>query len=1101
VTMQTEHSPFPSDETLAAYIDGRLDEETRKRVVEHMAECEECFDVVMGAGESRSAITPLSSHSRTFLRRPYIIIPAAAAAAIAVIVSFQLLQRVPSRKTTGIAALAAAAPQYRNIEGRLSGFPYRAMKQPTRGRTEDDTDNWRLLGVAAEVKAAADAKPSVENLHALGVSYLLAGHWTEAIQKLESAVERDSHESDVHQAIEKTTNGQLLNDLSAAYLAAARHNREPARIVAAVECADRAWGIARSPEATWNRAMAYEAMHLREKARGAWQEYLRLDPSSSWSEEASAHLSAIESQGGSMSSAVAGRASQVSMICASSFEYRQRVETVLFGRWGDAILADDAEAAKMVAEEIAGIGGALAECNGDYLVRDTLRASTVVTGDAKHRLAVAHQQFAEALRLYHDREIQRVSTLLQQATTVFTALDSPYINRVTLLSASVAYYRNEYDECEAIVSPLIDRLRAERRYPALLAHALWVRGSTRAARALAYEAIGDYDAALDQFRTLREQEAVAGIETLLASQWEDVGDEDAAWAHRIAALQIAAHKPPSMQTLQLLLQCADIALRERQFAAAKTFLDEQLRICTRPEWRDMRVRALLRRAEVEQGAGKPAAASSDRREAFVVTGGIASEEMRLFTSTSLEYVRARAAEVSDDPKPFDAAVRYARAHQSHVTLAQLLLAAAQMHAQRGERDEARRDVGEALQEIDRPLLGSRSAVQRAAYLDGRHQLYGAAIQIAVDLGDEQWAFALNERSREGVLRSASTKSRPESPSISPTLVGSRLPLGAVVVEFAELPDRLVIWLIRRDRTFFYQRSVKNSDLTAAVRQFVESLLSSDRLPNDDGLFDIAVKPWIHDVADADTLFIVCDGILTEVPFAALHGNGRTLLERFRISSMPAAALLFRARATRRLFEGTVLVAAPGAPLGVNLDELPAAAAEAKHVGGMYSQSTLLDSYAATKNQFIAGMRKAAIVHYAGHAIESPSNPALAALVFRGDDGSASYLYAHEIATLNLESTRLVILAACATSAGSDRRMGGLSNLSRAFIAAGASSVVGSLWPIRDDVAARLTIDLHRRLREGESPHIALRNVQLASMNNLPPRDWAALMAISNIGAL
>src|SRR5213592_1840720 len=49
--MQTEHSPFPTDETLAAYIDGRLDKETRKRVVEHMAECPECFDVVMGGRE------------------------------------------------------------------------------------------------------------------------------------------------------------------------------------------------------------------------------------------------------------------------------------------------------------------------------------------------------------------------------------------------------------------------------------------------------------------------------------------------------------------------------------------------------------------------------------------------------------------------------------------------------------------------------------------------------------------------------------------------------------------------------------------------------------------------------------------------------------------------------------------------------------------------------------------------------------------------------------------------------------------------------------------------------------------------------------------
>ena len=56
MTMQTEHSPFPTDETLAAYIDGRLDEETRKRVVEHMAECPECFEVVMAGRESGTSI-------------------------------------------------------------------------------------------------------------------------------------------------------------------------------------------------------------------------------------------------------------------------------------------------------------------------------------------------------------------------------------------------------------------------------------------------------------------------------------------------------------------------------------------------------------------------------------------------------------------------------------------------------------------------------------------------------------------------------------------------------------------------------------------------------------------------------------------------------------------------------------------------------------------------------------------------------------------------------------------------------------------------------------------------------------------------------------
>src|SRR6266513_2318876 len=82
--MQTEHSPFPTDETLAAYIDGRLDEETRKRVVEHMAECPECFDVVMGGREAAEAAAP---PARVIAWPRNAVIVLAAAAAVAMVVS------------------------------------------------------------------------------------------------------------------------------------------------------------------------------------------------------------------------------------------------------------------------------------------------------------------------------------------------------------------------------------------------------------------------------------------------------------------------------------------------------------------------------------------------------------------------------------------------------------------------------------------------------------------------------------------------------------------------------------------------------------------------------------------------------------------------------------------------------------------------------------------------------------------------------------------------------------------------------------------------------------------------------------------------------
>src|SRR5947207_13284346 len=83
-----EHTGFPSEETLAAFIDGRLDDETRRRVVEHMAGCTECYETFLGAtewGRERTDQLMGVRVART-RRRPRILAVSALAAAVAVAV-------------------------------------------------------------------------------------------------------------------------------------------------------------------------------------------------------------------------------------------------------------------------------------------------------------------------------------------------------------------------------------------------------------------------------------------------------------------------------------------------------------------------------------------------------------------------------------------------------------------------------------------------------------------------------------------------------------------------------------------------------------------------------------------------------------------------------------------------------------------------------------------------------------------------------------------------------------------------------------------------------------------------------------------------------
>jgi CHAT domain-containing protein len=1093
--MQTEHSPFPSDETLAAYIDGRLDEETRKRVVEHMAECPECFDSVLGTNEALTSTTTSAKATSDGFRnwRRYAL---AAAIILSAVPGYILYQRVWINRDW-YPSLRDAAPEHRNIEARLTGFPHHPLKPNFRSANkDDDTGNWKVLGVAAEIKDAAKAHPTVNNLHALGVSYLLAGKSSDAVQKLELAIEEDAHELAPIRAVEKTNNARLLNDLAAAYLASAKDDQRPALLVKAIECAERAWDIGRTPEAAWNRALALEALGARDQARGAWLEYLHIDPHSQWSAEASGHLAKLNEPDADKRP-LPGNLQTVGpivvSICESPLQNRQRAEDELFGRWGAAAVAGNTTAARRAAQEIGEIADALADCNGDFLLRDALQSVRIVRSEAdRKRLARAHEKFAEATRLYRQRNIDAAATQIAAVLPVFANLNRAFYERGLLSAASCAYYRNDYRACEAGVSPLIERLGQKSQYRSLLAHALWVRASARAALGLVYESIADYRSALAIFEQLGERQNVAGIETLLASRCEDVGDFDAAWTHRLVALQMTANEPPSMSALQLLLQAAEEAARENALAAARVFLDRMLAVSTRPEWRDMRVLALLRRAQVEDSAQQQTVARIDRREAFALAEAIPSNEMRMFTLTSLDYVRAWAADGVHDDSVLDVAIEYARSHDRRLVLPEILTLAAERYARRGERARARSAIEEALHELDLQRERASSVVDREASLAAAGDTYQQAIAAALACGDPEWAFALLERSHVAG-RGAQVHSTSE--------IRAALPHGTAVVEYAVLPESILIWFIRNEHTSFFEQQVRPGEVAAAVREFAATIRSVDRFPSDDDLHRFLIDPWLRDATGIDAIAFVPDAELTEVAFPALHASGAACVERFRITtSISATGLLRRSPISSRAAD-SLLAVAPGAPAGLNLDDLPAAAREARAIFGMYPRSVLLDAGRASKAKFIDSSRDAAILHYGGHAIDNPRSPAFAALVLRDDNGRPALLYAHEIASLSLDRTRVVILAACSTSAGVEQRAGNLSSLSRAFVTAGASSVIGSLWPIEDAAAAEFSVALHQKLRRGEGAAAALRDVQVSALDRMPPRAWAAFESLGDLGSL
>ena len=112
----------------------------------------------------------------------------------------------------------------------------------------------------------------------------------------------------------------------------------------------------------------------------------------------------------------------------------------------------------------------------------------------------------------------------------------------------------------------------------------------------------------------------------------------------------------------------------------------------------------------------------------------------------------------------------------------------------------------------------------------------------------------------------------------------------------------------------------------------------------------------------------------------------------------------------------------------------------------------------------------------------------------GNKTGDGFLRTDEIFNLGLGSP-LVMLSACETGLGKEKRGEGVIGLTRAFMYAGAPTVGVSLWSVSDNSTAELMTDFYKRLMTGQGmpPGAAMREAQVAMINGKKysrPFYWA-----------
>src|SRR5581483_3925664 len=111
-----------------------------------------------------------------------------------------------------------------------------------------------------------------------------------------------------------------------------------------------------------------------------------------------------------------------------------------------------------------------------------------------------------------------------------------------------------------------------------------------------------------------------------------------------------------------------------------------------------------------------------------------------------------------------------------------------------------------------------------------------------------------------------------------------------------------------------------------------------------------------------------------------------------------------------------------------------------------------------------------------------------------EDAEDGLLTAEDVCGLDLQATELVVLSACDTGRGEVRTGEGVFGLQRAFILAGAKTLVMSLWSVPDEPTRELMEDFYKRILAGEGRADALRNAQLQLRQKYPdPFYWGAFI--------
>jgi len=246
------------------------------------------------------------------------------------------------------------------------------------------------------------------------------------------------------------------------------------------------------------------------------------------------------------------------------------------------------------------------------------------------------------------------------------------------------------------------------------------------------------------------------------------------------------------------------------------------------------------------------------------------------------------------------------------------------------------------------------------------------------------------------------------------------------------------------------------------------------------LFDTVIGPIVH-LPKGDELIIVPDGPLCLAPYAAcVDEASKYLSESTKIRILPSLTSLKLITSCPEGYHsknGVLLVGDPCLEKTKKkhrrLNPLPGAREEVKMIGQILNTKTLTGEEA-TKDEVLKELGSVALVHIAAHGDMEAGEILLApntAGTSRTPQEKDYMLRISDVQAIQLQA-RLVVLSCCHSAQGKITPEG-VVGIGRAFLGAGARSVLVSLWAINDEATMEFMKSFYEHLARGHSASVAL----------------------------